>query len=215
MIRFESVSKRYPGGYEALNHISFTIEKGEFVVLTGHSGAGKSTLLKMIPVIERPSTGRVIVAGQDLATLKRAAIPFYRRTLGLVLQNDTLLHDRSAADNVLLPLAVAGYTQADAMRRVEAALDRVGLSGRGHEMPMSFSGGEQQRLAIARAIVNRPTILLADEPTAFLDPAYGRDIVDLFRSFNAAGVTVIISSHEESLFDFYPRTLHLSHGKLS
>lgn len=215
MIRFESVTKRYPGGHEAVSHLSFSIEAGEFVVLTGHSGAGKSTLLKMIPVIERPSSGRVIVAGQDLAKLKPAAIPFYRRTLGLVLQNDTLLHDRSAADNVLLPLVVAGYDPRDAKKRVEAALERVGLRGRGTEMPVAFSGGEQQRLAIARAIVNRPTILLADEPTAFLDPAYGRDIVELFRSFNAAGVTVIISSHEESLFDFAPRTLHLSHGKLS
>jgi cell division transport system ATP-binding protein len=185
------------------------------VVLTGHSGAGKSTLLKMIPVIERPSTGRVIINDQDLGQLRRKMIPYYRRTLGLVLQNDTLLHDRSAADNVLLPLAVAGHAPREAARRVEAALDRVGLSGRGKEMPKALSGGEQQRLAIARAIVNRPSILIADEPTAFLDPAYGRDIVDLFRSFNAAGVTVMISSHEESLFDFAPRTLHLSHGKLS
>lgn len=215
MIRFESVSKRYASGFEALSYISFTIEAGEFVVLTGHSGAGKSTLLKMIPVIERPSAGRVIVAGQDLATLRPAAIPYYRRTLGLVLQNDTLLHDRSAADNVMLPLIVAGYDEREARKRCEAALERVGLGGRGGSMPVALSGGEQQRLSIARAIVNRPTILIADEPTAFLDPAYGRDIVDLFRSFNQAGVTVILSSHEESLFPFAPRTLHLAHGKLS
>ena len=215
MIRFESVTKRYPGGYEALSHMSFSIEAGDFVVLTGHSGAGKSTLIKMIPLIERPTSGKVFVAGQDLGRLPRAAIPVYRRTLGLVLQNDTLLYDRSAFDNVMLPLAVTGYAPREAKRRVEAALDRVGLGGRGKAMPASFSGGEQQRLTIARAIVNRPTILIADEPTAFLDPAYGREIIDLFRSFHAAGVTVILSSHEAYLFDFSPRNLHLTHGKLS
>lgn len=216
MIRFEQVAKRYPGGHDALAGVSLTIEKGEFAILVGHSGAGKSTLLRMVPVLERPSAGRVSVNGEDVGKLKRAAIPYFRRTLGLVLQEQTLLNDRSAFDNVMLPLAVAGHPAKDAAKRVHAALERVGLAGRGKEMPMALSGGEQQRLAIARAIVNRPSILLADEPTAFLDLDYAREIAELFRSFNEVGVTVLIATHDTGVFAAYqPRRIELAGGRLA
>lgn len=215
MIRFEAVAKRYPGGQPVLEEVDFAVAQGEFVVLCGHSGAGKSTLLKMIPVVERPSRGRVLVNGVDVGSLRRSAVPVFRRSLGLVLQEQTLLHDRSAFDNVMLPLAIAGLPRREAARRAEAALERVGLKGRNAERPIALSGGEQQRLAIARAIVNRPSILIADEPTAFLDAGYAADIVALFRSFNDVGVTVIIATHDETPFaPFSPRRLHLARGRL-
>jgi cell division transport system ATP-binding protein len=216
MIVFEDVAKRYAGGYTALAGVGFEIRHGELVVLSGHSGAGKSTLLKLIPVIERPSSGRVLINGQDVSHLPKAAIPYLRRNLGLVLQESRLLFDRSVFDNVMLPLVITGHPPRDAARRVAAALDRVGLGGRGKEVPAGLSGGEQQRVAIARAIVNRPSILIADEPTAHLDPAYAADIAELFLSFNEAGVTVLVSTHDSALFEARrPRRLVLAKGELA
>ncbi len=216
MIVFEQVAKRYAGGYTALAGVSFEIRHGELVVLSGHSGAGKSTLLKLIPVIERPTAGRVLINGQDVSHLPKAAIPYLRRNLGLVLQESRLLFDRSVFDNVMLPLVITGHPPRDAARRVAAALERVGLDGRGKEVPAGLSGGEQQRVAIARAIVNRPSILLADEPTAHLDQAYAAEIAALFRSFNAAGVTVLVSTHDAGLFaGGRPRRLVLAKGQLA
>lgn len=215
MIQFQSVSKRYTGGLDALENVDFTIHRGEFVILTGHSGAGKSTLIRMVPVLERPTAGRVTVNQEDVGKLKRAAIPYFRRTLGLVLQEQALLFDRSAYDNVMLPLAISGLVPREAAKRVNAALDRVGLGGRGKDMPIALSGGEQQRLAIARAIVNKPSILIADEPTAFLDVGYAQEIAELFRSFNEVGVTVIIATHDIGVFAPYqPRRLELARGRL-
>ncbi len=216
MIRFEGVTRRYPGGIEALSELSLAIESGEMVVLSGHSGAGKSTLLKLIPAIERPTAGRVMVNGQNVAALKRAAVPFLRRNLGLVFQDQKLLFDRSVFDNVLLPLAIAGVPPRDAGRRVRAALDKVGLLGREKAMPIALSGGEQQRLAIARAVVGRPAVLLADEPTAHLDEAYARDIAALFHAFNQVGVTVLVATHHDALFaPFMTRRVTLVSGRLA
>lgn len=215
MIIFDEVVKKYPGDYVALAGVSFEIRHGELVVLSGHSGAGKSTLLKMIPVIERPTTGVVRINGQDVSRLRAGAIPYLRRNLGLVLQESRLLFDRSVFDNVMLPLVITGHPPGDAAKRVAAALERVGLKGRDREIPAGLSGGEQQRVAIARAIVNRPSVLIADEPTAHLDVAYAREIAGLFKSFNEAGVTVLISTHDESLFAGYkPRRLVLGSGIL-
>lgn len=215
MIRFEQVTKRYPGGHTALDKVDVDIARGEMVVVTGHSGAGKSTLLKLLAVLERPTEGRVLVGGENVSSLRRAALPYWRRSIGLIMQDQRLLFDRSAFDNVMLPLAISGHPPREATRRVSAALERVGLAGREQAMPVELSGGEQQRLTIARAIVNRPQILLADEPTAHLDDAYARDIADLFRSFNEAGVTVLLTTHDGALFEHYaPRRLSLAHGTL-
>ncbi len=215
MIVFDQVAKKDPGGYTALDGVSFELRHGELTVLSGHSGAGKSTLLKMIAVIERPSSGKVLINGQNISELSATAIPYLRRKLGLVLQESRLLYDRSVFDNVMLPLVITGHPPGDAAKRVAAALERVGLGGREREMPAGLSGGEQQRVAIARAIVNRPSILIADEPTAHLDSAYAGEIASLFKSFNAAGVTVLVSTHDDSLFAAYePRRLVLSKGQL-
>ena len=215
MIVFNEVVKQYPGGYTALAGVSFEIRHGELAVLSGHSGAGKSTLLKLIAAIERPSSGSVSINGQDVSALRPRAIPYLRRNLGLVLQEHRLLYDRSVYDNVMLPLVITGHPPRDAAKRVAAALERVGLSGRGREMPAGLSGGGQQRVAIARAIVNRPSILIADEPTAHLDTAYANEIASLFKSFNAAGVTVLVSTHDERLFAQHsPRRLVLHKGLL-
>ena len=215
MIVFEHVTKRYPGGYTALADVSFTLRHGELAVLCGHSGAGKSTLLKMIAAIERPTRGRVLINGQDVSRLKPSAVPYLRRSLGLVMQDNRLLHDRSVFDNVVLPLVITGHPPKEAARRAAAALERVGLAGRGNERPIGLSGGEQQRLAIARAIINRPSILIADEPTAHLDNAYAVEISRLFKSFNAAGVTVLVTTHDAALFmTNRPRRIILDHGKL-
>ncbi len=215
MILFDQVVKRYPGDYTALAGVSFEIRHGELVVLSGHSGAGKSTLLKMIPAIEQPTRGVVRINGQDVSRLGDTGIPYLRRSLGLVLQESRLLYDRSVFDNVMLPLVISVHPPRDAARRVAAALERVGLGGRGGELPAGLSGGEQQRVAIARAIVNRPSILIADEPTAHLDPAYAAEIANLFMSFNDAGVTVLVSTHDERLFAAHrPRRLVLGKGRL-
>ncbi|HMM55480.1 MAG TPA: ATP-binding cassette domain-containing protein [Candidatus Desulfobacillus sp.] len=216
MIRFEGVGKRYPGGITALAELTFAVESGEMVVLSGHSGAGKSTLLKLIPAIERPSSGSVIVNGQNVSQLKRAAVPYLRRSIGMVFQDQKLLFDRNVFDNVLLPLAIAGAAVRDAGRRVRAALDKVGLLEREKAMPVALSGGEQQRLAIARAVVARPAILIADEPTAHLDEATAADIAAMFHAFNQVGVTVLIATHNESAFAPYmTRRLSLTHGRLT
>ena len=216
MIRFDQVSKRYPGGIAALTGLTFAVESGEMIVLSGHSGAGKSTLLKLIPAIERPTDGAVIVNGQNVSALKRAAVPYLRRNLGMVFQDQKLLHDRSVFDNVMLPLAIAGVAVRDAGRRVRAALDKVGLLDREKAMPVALSGGEQQRLAIARAVVARPAILIADEPTAHLDDATAADIAAMFHAFNQVGVTVLVATHHEALFAPYmTRRIGLSRGRLA
>ena len=216
MIHFEQVSQRYPGGIAALSELTFAVESGEMVILSGHSGAGKSTLLKLIPAIERPTQGAVVVNGQNVSALKRAAVPFLRRNLGVIFQDQKLLFDRNVFDNVMLPLAIAGVATRDAGRRVRAALDKVGLLDREKAMPVALSGGEQQRLAIARAVVARPSILLADEPTAHLDDDTARDIAAMFHAFNQVGVTVLVATHHETLFAPYmTRRVSLSHGRLA
>lgn len=215
LIELDQVTKRYPGGHEGLSNVSLDIEAGEMVFLTGHSGAGKSTLLKLIASIERPTAGHVIVNGQNVGRMKRAALPFFRRNIGLIFQDHKLLYDRSVFDNVLMPLHIQGVSGADAAKRARAALDKVGLLGRERARPITLSGGEQQRLCIARAIVSRPALVLADEPTANLDDAYARDIMDTFRAFNEVGVTLVISTHDQTLIRRYGgRAITLAYGKL-
>jgi len=216
LISFSDVSKRYPGGGEALRGVSFTLESGEFAFVTGRSGAGKSTLLKLIPAIERPTAGSVVVNGQNVGALKRAALPYLRRNLGLVFQDQKLLYDRTVYDNVLLPLAFSGQPPREAARRVRAALDKVGLLARERANPIELSGGEQQRLAIARAVVNRPAVLVADEPTANLDAESAARILDIFVSFHQVGVTLLVATHDQALIERYgKRVLRLSDGKLA
>ena len=198
MIRFSAVAKRYPGGLEALRGVSFDVAEGEMVAVTGHSGAGKSTLLKLAAGIERASAGTVLVQGQNLGALGEPALAILRRRIGFVFQEHKLLFDRNAFENVALPLRICGFAPQEAARRVRAALDKVGLLGREKAMPVALSGGEQQRLCIARAIVNRPMMLVADEPTGNLDAEYARAIVDLFTSFHQVGVTVLLATHDES-----------------
>ena len=216
MVRFSSVAKRYPGGGEALSSVSFALEAGELAFVTGRSGAGKSTLLKLIAAIERPSAGSVIVGGQNVGALKRAAIPYLRRNIGLVFQDQKLLYDRSVYDNVVLPLAFTGQPPREAARRVRAALDKVGLLGRERSNPIQLSGGEQQRVAIARAVVNRPGLLLADEPTANLDTESAQRVLDIFLAFNQVGVTVLIATHDQGLIERYGRRLlKLEQGRIA
>lgn len=215
MISFSHVTKRYPGGHEALHDVSLSIDSGELVFVTGHSGAGKSTLLKLLVAIERPSSGSVIVNGQNVGALTRRAVPFMRRNFGLVFQDHKLLFDRTVFENVALPLQIADYSRRDAARRVRAALDKVGLLRFESAMPITLSGGEQQRLCIARAIVHRPAILLADEPTGNLDAEYALEIGELIRSFNQVGVTAIIATHDRSLLSrLSPRVIALRQGAL-
>jgi cell division transport system ATP-binding protein len=216
LISFSAVAKRYPGGQQALREVTFSVETGELVFITGRSGAGKSTLLKMIPAIERPSAGSVIVNGQNVGALKRGAIPYLRRNLGLVFQDQKLLYDRSVYDNVMLPLAFSAHAPREAARRARAALDKVDLLAREKANPVQLSGGEQQRLAIARAVVNRPAILVADEPTANLDAESAARILDIFVAFQQVGVTVLIASHDRGLIERYgKRVLHLADGRLA
>jgi len=216
LVSFSAVAKRYPGGQEALKEVSFSLEAGELAFLTGRSGAGKSTLLKLIPAIERPSAGSVVVNGQNVASLKRAAIPYLRRNIGLVFQDQKLLYDRSVFDNVMLPLAFSAQAPKEAARRARAALDKVGLLGREKANPIQLSGGEQQRVAIARAVVNRPAILVADEPTANLDAESAARILEIFVAFNQVGVTVLIASHDRTLVERYgKRVLRLEGGRIA
>ena len=216
MISFSSVTKRYPGGHEALSGVSLEIAKGEMMVVTGHSGAGKSTLLKLMCAIERPTSGSVLVNGQNVGSLRVGAIPYLRRNFGLMFQDTKLLYDRSVYHNVMLPLDILGYHATDAGRRVRAALDKVGLLAKEKSLPITLSGGEQQRVAIARAIVHRPAILLADEPTANLDAAYAVEVGDLLRSFQQVGVTVVIATHDEQLATrLQPRHIHVVQGRVS
>jgi cell division transport system ATP-binding protein len=216
MISFSQVYKRYPNGFDALKNINFTLESGEMALVTGHSGAGKTTLLKLIAAIERPTSGSIIVNGQNVSTLRSAAIPFLRRNLGLVFQDQKILFDRTVFDNVLLPLQISGFDARSSTGRVRAALDKVRLLGKEKARPITLSGGEQQRLCVARAIVNRPSILIADEPTSNLDADYARDIMEMFKSFHRVGVTVLIATHDiELLGNAQQRVFTLRQGELS
>lgn len=215
MIRFDNVSKRYSEGHDALLGVNFELEAGEMAFLTGHSGAGKSTLLKLIMLIERPTRGQVSIGGKNLARISSSQIPYLRRQIGVVFQNHQLLFDRSVFDNIALPLQISGMSLKDQGKRVRAALDKVGLLHKEKENPMALSGGEQQRVGIARAVVNKPAILLADEPTGNLDPKLSSEIMQLFRDFNSVGVTVLIATHDINLIESMRLpVMELSGGRL-
>lgn len=215
MITFERVTKRYEEGHDALREVSLQIDRDELVFLTGHSGAGKSTLMRLIMLMDRPTRGKVSVDGRDLAGIGSRGIPRHRRNIGVVFQNHQLLFDRPVFDNVALPLIISGYDPREVGRRVRAALDKVGLLKRERAMPVTLSGGEQQRVGIARAVVGRPKILLADEPTGNLDPALSAEIMQLFQEFNNVGVTVLIASHDLALISrLHHRIVTLKEGRL-
>ena len=201
MIRLEDVSKRFPGGQEALRGLSLTVDSGEMVFVTGHSGAGKSTMLRLIALIDRPTSGQVIVDGVNTRRVSRRRIPAYRRQIGMVFQDHKLLYDRPVFDNVALPLVIAGIGPRDAARKVRAALDQVSLLHKEKQFPETLSSGEQQRVGIARAIVTRPKLLIADEPTGNLDPDLSLEVMRIFRRFNEVGVTLLIASHDIALID--------------
>ena len=216
MITFDNVTKRYPGSFEALSGVSFTIAQGELVYVTGHSGAGKSTLLKLMAALERPTSGTVLINNQNVSKLKEVTLPYIRRKFGLVFQDHKLLYDRNCYHNVALPLAINGITGHEAGKRIRAALDKVGLLGKEKVMPITLSGGEQQRLAIARAVVSRPSILIADEPTGNLDKNYAEDIIKLFNAFQQVGVTVIIATHDAlGNTNCENKVLQLNQGRLT
>jgi cell division transport system ATP-binding protein len=215
MIRFDQVHKRYPNGREALAGVSFNIVSGALTFLTGHSGAGKSSILKLIALIERPSRGQVIVNSQNTAGVKPRGIPQFRRAIGVVFQDHKLLHDRPVADNVALPLIIAGVPRREIDKRVRAALDQVGLLGREKSRPLELSTGEQQRVGIARAVVAKPALLIADEPTGNLDPDLALEIMRLFKRFSDVGVTVVVASHDVHLIDQVgARRIVLSEGRV-
>ncbi len=214
MIEFHQVSKKYTQNVTALSDISLSVGKGELVFLAGPSGAGKSTLLKLIAAMERPSEGSVIVSGHDISRIKTSGLPYLRRNLGLIFQQQRLLADRSVLANVMLPLIVCGASRPDAERRARAALDKVGLLDMASSGPLTLSGGEQQRVAIARAIVNRPQIILADEPTANLDRAAANKVLDALKAFHSVGVTCLISTHDEQFLDTATRVIYLDHGRI-
>ncbi|TBR41530.1 cell division ATP-binding protein FtsE [Marinomonas agarivorans] len=214
-IEFQNVGKKYESGQEALAQVSFHLQQGEMAFLTGHSGAGKSTLLKLMMMIERQSSGRIIVDGTDLLAMGKSLIPLHRRRIGVVFQNHQLLFDRSVFDNVALPLQVTGADSAQIGKRVRAALDKVGLLGKEKYNPMALSGGEQQRVGIARAVVNKPQLLLADEPTGNLDPKLSAEIMNLFQEFNHVGTTVLVASHDLALIArMRHRVLTLNQGRI-
>lgn len=215
VIRFDSVSKRYPGGHEALSGLSFHVQSGEMVFVTGHSGAGKSTLLKLIALIERPTHGAIEVAGDNLAKVRGRRISALRRRLGMVFQDHRLLMDRSVGENVALPLIIAGVPGDERVRRVRAALDKVGLLAHERQSPGTLSTGQQQRVGIARAIVAKPALIIADEPTGNLDPQLSLEIMQLFAQFREVGTTVLIASHDLPLLKrMKQRTIVLDHGRL-
>ncbi len=215
MISFKNVYKRYADGFEALKNVVFTIDPGELVFIAGHSGAGKSTMLKLIAAIERPTSGHIMVSDQNVNALKKSAIPFLRRSLGIIFQDQKILYDRTVFANVMLPLQIRGFDNKTAAARVRAALDKVGLLEKEGANPITLSGGEKQRLCIARAVVHRPSILIADEPTASLDIDYAQGIMEVFRSFHQVGVTVLIATHDTTLLnDTRHRILTLNQGNL-
>lgn len=215
MLKFDNVTKRYPETGDVLRNISFHLRHGEMAFLAGHSGAGKSTLLKLIATMERCSRGQIFLDGQDLSHAKEKQLPFIRRKMGIIYQDYKLLQDRTVFDNVALPLVIAGYGHHEITRRVRAALDKVSLSGKEKKYPLALSGGEQQRVGIARAVVNKPPIIIADEPTGNLDPELSAEIMFLFGQFQQVGVTVLIASHDISLItQLNHRVLKLDHGQL-
>ena len=215
MIRFVNASKRYSSGFDTLQNVNFHMEPGEMAFLTGHSGAGKSSLLKLIALLERSSRGQVIVNNQNLTKVPRRRIPYFRRNIGIIVQDHQVLFDRTVFDNVALPLIIAGYSRHDIAKRVRAALDKVGLLNKEKKYPITLSGGEQQRVGIARAVVNKPPLILADEPTGNLDPELSAEIMGLFQDFSDVGVTVLVATHDIALISELPyRTLVLKDGKL-
>lgn len=215
MIKFDNVCKRYPETGDVLRGVSFHLQRGEIAFLTGHSGAGKSTLLRLIAAMERCSRGQIILDGQDLSHTKENQLPFIRRKMGFIYQDYKLLQDRTVFDNVALPLVIAGFGHHEIVRRVRAALDKVSLTGKEKKYPQALSGGEQQRVGIARAVVNKPPIIIADEPTGNLDPELSEEIMFLFGQFQQVGVTVLIASHDISLISqLNHRVLKLDHGQL-
>ena len=215
MIRFTDVYMRYPSGNEALKRVNLFIEQGAMAFITGRSGAGKSTLLRLIALIERHSRGQIIVNGQNLDRVKGRRVSLFRRNIGFMFQDHRLLNDRTVFDNVALPMAVAGYRYPEIKKRVHAALDKVGLLSKEKVFPITLSGGEQQRVGIARAVVNKPPLLLADEPTGNLDPDLSREIMELFQEFNRVGVSVLIASHDLGLIrSLGHRVLRLDHGRM-
>ncbi|MCX8745568.1 cell division ATP-binding protein FtsE [Snodgrassella sp. B3882] len=215
MIRFEQVSKTYPGGFTALKNLSFSISKGEMIFIAGHSGAGKSTILKLISGITKPTQGKVWLNKHDLGQLNDNQLGFLRQHIGIVFQDHKLLFDRNVLQNVMLPLRIIGYEYKQAERRARIAIEKVGLAGREQADPITLSGGEQQRLCIARAVVHQPSLLIADEPSANLDRAYALDIMELFKTFHEAGTTVMVAAHDESLMaDYGHRIIRLQEGRL-
>ena len=215
MIHFDQVYKRYPTGREALAGVSFRIEPGELVFLTGHSGAGKSSILKLIALIERPTRGQVFIDNQNTAAVKGGGIPHFRQLLGVVFQDHKLLHDRPVSENVALPLIVAGVSRREIEKRMRAALDQVGLLSKEKSRPLELSTGEQQRVGIARAIVAKPKLLIADEPTGNLDPQLAVEIMQLFKRLNDVGVTVVIATHDVHLIEtFAARRIVLAEGRV-
>ena len=215
MIRFEQVFKRYPNGREALSGLSFGVAVGELAFLTGHSGAGKSSILKLIALIERPTRGQLTVNGQRVAAVKPRGIPQFRRQIGMVFQDHKLLHDRPVLDNVALPLIIAGVARREIDRRVRAALDQVGLLGKEHSLPLELSTGEQQRVGIARAVVAKPPLLIADEPTGNLDPELALETMKLFKRFADVGVTVVVATHDVHLIEqFAARRIVIADGRV-
>ena len=215
MIRFINASKRYSSGFDALQNVNFHMAPGEMAFLTGHSGAGKSSLLKLIALLERSSRGQVIINNQNLAKVSRRRIPYFRRNIGIIFQDHQLLFDRTVYDNVALPLIIAGFSHRDVGKRVRAALDKVGLLNKEKKYPVTLSGGEQQRVGIVRAVVNKPPLILADEPTGNLDPELSSEIMNLFQDFSNVGVTVLVATHDLALISQLPyRMLTLKEGKL-
>lgn len=215
MIRFINASKRYSSGFDALQNVSFHLDQGEMAFLTGHSGAGKSSLLKLIALLERSSRGQVLINNFNLAKVSRRNIPYFRRNIGIIFQDHQLLFDRTVFDNVALPLIIAGYPHREVGKRVRAALDKVGLLSKERKFPITLSGGEQQRVGIARAVVNKPPLILADEPTGNLDPELSAEIMSIFQDFSEVGVTVLVATHDIALISKLPyRVLTLKNGKL-
>lgn len=216
IIEFDNVSKRYPGSQDGLSEISLKIERGEMAFLTGHSGAGKSTLLKLIGLLERSTRGQLRVNDQNLTRLSHRKVPYFRRKVGMIFQDHCLLYDRTVFDNIALPLVVSGHSHRDIKKRVRAVLDKVGLLNKEKSYPITLSGGEQQRVGIARAVVTKPPIILADEPTGNLDPALSKEIMDLFSRFNQLGVTLLIATHDIDLISsMNKRIITLNHGRIS